>query len=303
MLSSFLKAAEAIAGIKKQEVPLPIAKKQAIVTPLRVGDDLSMRSSLTSPVNYDREMTKMLYDHTEVVLAEGAAPVKENFERFCATLSNIDKVCLIWALYKTTYETLGQRSFKCDKENCKAEFKQEILLESLIQEDTFTVWEEGEDKQFYDFVYLIEVEYEGFIYLFESRLPSIRDNNRLLSNLSIDALQNNLNQTGALFTRREQMTLLSKSVSIIKKGMSVDSDTPRTESMQEMLLAFTEYVPHIVSEDFFKKYREKFDKYYPKFYTNLKCPSCGNEVKFEIDLEIEFFRRSLFGRGESVEKL
>ena len=301
MLSSFLKAAEAISGIKKQEVPLPIAQKQAIVTPLRVGDDLSMRSSLTSPVNYDREMTRMLYDHTEVILKEGATPVKENFERFCATLSNIDKICLIWALYKTTYETLGQRPFKCDKENCKNEFKKEVLLESLIQEDTFTIWEE--DNLFYDFIYPIEVEYEGFVYIFESRLPSIKDNNKLLSNLSIDALQNNLTQTGSLFTRREQMTLLSKAVSIIKKGMSVDSETPRTESMQEMLMAFTDYVPHIVSEEFFKKYRDKFDKYYPKFYTNVNCPACNNEIKFTIDLEIEFFRRSLFGRGEGVEEL
>jgi hypothetical protein len=300
MLSSFLKAAEAIAGIKKQEVPLPIAQKQAIVTPLRVGDDLSMRSSLTSPVNYDREMTRMLYDHSEVVLSEGATPVKENFERFCATLSNIDKICLIWALYKTTYETLGQRAFKCDKENCKAEFKKEILLESLIQEDTFTIWDEV--IQFYDFVFPIEVEYEGFVYVFETRLPSIRDNNRLLSNLSIDALQNNLNQTGALFTRREQMTLLSKSVAIKKKGMDVEPDK-KTESMQDMLFAFTNYVPHIVSEDFFKQYREKFDKYYPKFYTDVNCPACSSQIRFQIDLEVEFFRRSLFGRGEGVEEL
>lgn len=300
-LSSFLKAAETVAGIKKQEVPLPIAQKQAIVTPLRVGDDLTMRSSLTSPVNYDRDMSKMLYDHTEVVLSQGAAPVKENFERFCATLSNIDKICLIWALYKTTYETLGLRPFKCDKENCKTEFKQEVLLESLIKEDTFTVWEE--DKPFYDFIYPINVDYEGYTYLFESRLPSIRDNNRLMSNLSIGALQNNLTKTGALFTRREQMTLLSKSVAIIKKGVAVGDDTPRTENMQEMLMAFTDYVPHIVSEDFFKKYRDKFDKYYPKFYTNVPCPSCASQIRFQIDLEVEFFRRSIFGGGESIEEL
>jgi len=72
-----------------------------------------------------------------------------------ATMSNIDKICLIWALYKSTYETLGQRNFVCDKENCKTQFKQEILLESLIQEDTFTIWEE--DKPFYNFTYDIEV--------------------------------------------------------------------------------------------------------------------------------------------------
>ncbi|GEM_PF-1539617 len=301
MLSSFLAAAEAVAGIKKQEVPLPIARKQAIVTPLKVGDDLALRTSLTSPVNYDREITRMLYDHSEMVLAEGATPVKENFERFCATLSNIDKICLIWALYKTTYETLGHRKFVCDKANCKTEFKYEILLDKLIQEDTFTVWEE--EQEFYDYIYPIEVEYEGYIYRFESRLPSIRDNNRLMSNLSIDALQNNLTQTGALFTRKEQMTLLSKAVSIRKKGMSMGPDVPRTENMSEMLLAFSSYVPHVVSEDFFEIYRNKFDKYYPKFYTLINCPSCGNEIRFQIDLEIEFFRRSLFGREASSEEL
>jgi len=301
MLSSFLKEAAAVAGIKKQEVPLPIAQMQAIVSPLRVGDDLSLRSSLTSPVNYDRDMSKLLYEHTEVVLAEGETPTRENFEKFCGTISNIDKICLIWALYKSTYETLGQRNFKCDKENCKSEFKQEILLETLIQEDTFTIWEE--DKPFYNFIYDIEVPYDDFVYVFETRLPSIRDNNRLLSNISIDALQNNLTQTGSLFTRREQMTLLSKSVAIKRKGLTTDVEVPKTENMQEMLMAFAEYIPHIVSESFFKQYIEKFDKYYPKFYTTVNCPSCGNSMKFQIDLEIEFFRRSLFGGREGSEEL
>jgi len=68
-------------------------------------------------------------------------------------------------------------------------------------------------------------------------------------------------------------------------------------------MAFAEYIPHIVSESFFKQYRDKFDKYYPKFYTNVTCPSCGNSMKFQLDLEIEFFRRSLFGGREGSEEL
>jgi len=126
---------------------------------------------------------------------------------------------------------------------------------------------------------ILKFPYGDFVYAFETRLPSIRDNNRLLSNISIDALQNNLNQTGSLFTRREQMTLLSKSVAIKRKGMTSSEEVPKTENMQEMLMAFAEYVPHIVSESFFKQYREKFDKYYPKFYTNVLCPSCGKLMK------------------------
>jgi hypothetical protein len=301
VISPFLKAAEAVSEIKRQETILPISQKIGIVSPLRVGDDLALRSSLTSPVNYDRDMVKLLYNHTQLVLQEGAAPVKENFEKFCATLSNIDKICLIWALYKSTYDTLGVRNITCDNENCKSKFKEEILLDDLIQEDTFTVWEE--EQPFYEYIYPIEIKYDNFIYLFESRLPSIRDNNRLMSNLSIDALQTNLNQTSSLFTRREQMTLLSKTVSIRKKGEQLNDETPKTSDMQEMLMAFTNYIPHNISEDFFAAYRDKFDKYYPKFYKNIKCPQCNKILKFQIDLEIEFFRRSIFGRREGVEEL
>ena len=125
----------------------------------------------------------------------------------------------------------------------------------------------------------------------------------IADNISIDALQNNLTQTGSLFTRREQMTLLSKSVAIKRKGLTTEAEVPKTENMQEMLMAFAEYIPHIVSESFFKQYRDKFDKYYPKFYTNVTCPSCGNSMKFQLDLEIEFFRRSLFGGREGSEEL
>jgi hypothetical protein len=297
-LSEFLKAVEAVGNIKKQEVPLPIARKTAVVSPLRVGDDLALRSSLTSPVNYDREITRLLYQHTEFMSNDQLT--KENFELFCATTSNIDKICLIWAMYKTTYETLGRRTFKCNKENCQTEFKEEILLDRLIQEDTFLEWEE--DQPFHEYIFPIEVSYDNFLYVFESRLPSIRDNNRLLSNLSIDVLQNNLNSIGSIFSRSEQMALLTKTL-MLKRKEANNETAPKTDNMQELLLAFKNYVPHVVSEDFFEKYRNKFDKYYPKFYTMIKCPSCNNEIRFQIDLEIEFFRRSLLGGRESVEEL
>ena len=298
-LSEFLKVAEIISNIKKQEVPLPIARKTAIISPLKVGDDLALRTSLTSPVNYDREMTRLLNSHTEIQNPDGTLS-RENYELFCTTTSNIDKICLIWGLYKTTYETLGKRTFKCDKENCKAEFKEEVLLDSLIQEDTFLPWEESE--QFYEYVFPIEVPYDDYIYVFESRLPSIRDNNKLLSNLSVEMLQHNLDSTGSIFNRSEQMALLTKSIMIKKKDVAIP-DPPKTDNIQEMLIAFRQYIPHVVSEDFFKTYREKFDKYYPKFYTFVKCPSCGNDVRFQVDLEVEFFRRSLLGRGEGTEEL
>jgi hypothetical protein len=134
-----------------------------------------------------------------------------------------------------------------------------------------------------------------------SRLPSIRDNNRLLSNISIEALQNTFQTVGSLFNRAEQMALLLKSISI--KSTKQGGSAAETDNLQEMLIALNNHVPHVVSEEFFRQYRDKFDKYYPKFYTMVLCPECSNEMKFQVDLEVEFFRRSLFGRGEGAEEL
>lgn len=292
IFSDFLRVAETISNIKKQEVPIPIARKTGIVGPLTVGDDLALRTSIVSPVNYDREISKLLHSHTEFVLSQGETPTKETFEQFCATTSNIDKICLIWALYKTTYDTLGMRDFVCEKENCKTKFKNDVPLDDLIQEDSFIPW--NEEIPFHDYIYPIDIDYVDYVYRFESRLPSMKEHNKLLSNISIDTLQNNMTQTGSIFAKKEQIALLTKSISICKKG---ESSGVRTENMQEMLIAFQSYIPQTVSDDFFKKYNEKFDRYYPKFYTNIKCPQCDSIQEYKVDLEVEFFRRSVFDRG------
>jgi hypothetical protein len=290
-----MKAAQAISNIKKQEVPLPIARKTAVTGTLKVGDDLSLKSSLVSPVNYDREMVQLIHSHTEFILDEGKVQ-QISFDDFCATTSNLDKMCLIWGIYKTTYETLGKKNIRCEKEQCKHEHQVDIPLEDLIHEDSFTVWEE--EPVFYEYIYPIEIPYEQFIYCFDARIPSIRDNNKLMSNLSVEMLQSNLNQTGSVFTKTEQIALLSRSMSI--KSKADPSNPPKTENMQEILIALQNYTPHIVSEQFFKMYSDKFDKYYPKFYTDIICPRCQNKTRFNVDLEIEFFRRSVFDRGQSV---
>lgn len=300
MLSNFLKVAQEVSSVRRQEVPLPIAKKVAIVSPLSVGDDVALRTSLVSPVNYDREIIKLIYNHTEIYNSDGKL-FKEKLETFTSTISNIDKICLIWGLYKSTYDTLGTRIIRCDKENCKTEFKEDITLDSLIQEDSFVPWEES--IPFYEYVYPIEIPYDKFIYLFESRIPSIRDNNSLLSTLSVDVLQHNLQTTGSVFSRAEQMTLLTKSITIATREGNNVQELSSTKNLQEILLAFKEYIPHVVSEGFFDLYTQKFDKYYPKFYTNLTCPGCNSPVRFEIDLEVEFFQRSLFGRREGRKEI
>lgn len=312
MLSKFMNAIEYVANIKKTEIGLPIARLAGYVTPLLVGDDVSLRTSVVSPVKYDREMTNMLFNHMEFSAAEGKPLKYKNLEQFMSKLSNIDKTVCVWGLYKCTYETLGKRKTKCEINTCAEEFEIEILLEELVHEkdennltehpeDTFTIWDE--ETPFYDYIYPIEVDYQNFTYVFETCLPTIRQNNIILSNLTTDAIQKNMEAIGSPFTRAEQMALLTKKIQLKPKDAKSAEDIVETVSTQEIIVAFKSYIPHLVSEEFFDKYGKKFDKFVPKFYKMNTCPVCGNKSRHNVDIELEFFRRSVLGRREGVEEL
>ena len=68
--SDFLNTVKLVSDIKKQEAIMPIARRSAMVTPLKVGDDLSLRTSLISPVQYDRMMIELIHSHTEIVTVD-----------------------------------------------------------------------------------------------------------------------------------------------------------------------------------------------------------------------------------------
>lgn len=308
MFSKFISAAEAVAKIRKTEIALPVARLAGYITPLLVGDDLALRTSVVSPMKYDREMTALLHRRTELIGPDGE-PLKWNYEKYISHLSNIDKICSIWGLYKCTYDTLGRRKVKCPADNWGQTLEYEITLDDLVHEkvegseehpdDTFTPWDE--EVPFYDYVYPIEVTYSGFVYTFDAWLPTIKHNNRVLSNLSTDIVQKNLESLGSPYTRAEQLALLTKAVRLRPENATSPEDTVETTSVQEILVACRSYIPHPVSEVFFEKYGQRFDRYAPKFYKVLACGACGHKFRYDVDIELEFFRRCIFGRGESGE--
>ena len=290
MSANFLDVISKIKNIKKQESTFPIAKKIINITPLMVGDDLGLRTSITSPSGYDREIIKILHDKIEFV--ENEKTYKIDYDEFCSQISNIDKIVAIWALYKCTYESLGERRISCDKckdnQNKPFQFKQEINVEDLLHEDSIKLWEE--EEPFFEYLFPISVEYEGIEFGFMTSLPTMAKYNRVLGMVSTAELQDNLEKIGQVFTKPMQMTLLTESINI-KNGEAISS----TDSLQEIMISFTRHIPETVSEKFYDKYNEKFDKYIPKFYKKITCPNCGNKFDYNIDIETEFFRRSVFG--------
>lgn len=291
--NSFLSIALAIKDIKKSEMLLPIARKSALVTPFLLGDHQVLKTALVSPQNYDREMIKCLYKHTQII--EDGQEIKVKFDDLINQISNIDKICLLWACYKSTYDNLGIREVACEK--CEQKSKYKITLDELINEDSLTIWDQ-ELPPFNEYVYPISIPYEEYEYVFETGMPSILKYNQILGMISMDKIKKNL-ETGSVLSGSEELAVLVKQLIIKKDNVEIT----RSNNMQEILTILDAAIPIIVSEDFQIKYKERFEKYYPKFYTNLFCTACNHKTKYIVDIETEFFRRILSGREAVGEEL
>jgi len=301
--NSFLSIANSIKDIKKTEVILPIARKSAMVTPFLLGEHEILKTAILSPQSYDRELLKVLYKHQVIVEkdADGniGEEVKIKYDEFTSQVSNIDKIMLLWACYRSTYDTLGTRKIKCPL--CETEANYKISLDELIQPDSLTIWEDT-DMPFYEYSLVIDVDYEqDYSYTFESKIPTIKRYNQVLGMIPIDKIKENL-ESNSVLSRSEELAMLTSKITIKKKNEEI----AQTNNIQEILVFFTTALPSAVSEEFQNKYNERFEKYLPKLYTFLKCanPDCAkDDIRYNVDIETEFFRRVLLGRELVEEKL
>lgn len=295
-ISPFLDALNSIT-IKKTETILPIARLTANVGPMVTGDDIALQTSLISPVNYDRDLCKILLKHSKFIVDDNEIDLK--YTDFVNKISNIDKLSMLWAIHKSTHENLSdERELICPVDSCKNKFKVNIPMDELIHEDTYTFWEkqdsEGNDIQFFDYRYAIKIEQDDIVYEFNTKLPTINDNNKMLSLISTDVLQYNLDNTGSIFSKSQHITVLTDAIRVSSKTNMFES--VETSNVNEILLTCQNYLPFNVSDKFFKDYSSHFDEYVPTFYYNAVCPYCQKEFKYNVDLELEFFRTSLYAR-------
>jgi len=300
--NSFLSVANSIRDLKKTEVILPIARKSALVTPFLLGEHEILKTAILSPQNYDRELIKTLHKHQVIIEKDDegilSQELKLDFDTFISQISNIDKIMLLWACYRSTYENIGTRKVACPK--CKTEANYKITLDELIQEDSILVWED-DTTPFYEYVYTIDIEYnKEYKYSFESKIPSIKRYNQVLGMIPIDKIKENLELNNVL-SRSEELAMLTSKITIFKNSTEI----AQTSNIQEILVFFSTALPSSVSEEFQDKYNKRFEKYLPKFYTTLACASkeCGNQIRYDIDIETEFFRRVLLGRELVEEEL
>jgi len=303
-------------SVLSTETTLPIAKLGAVVSPLMVGDDISLKSSIVSPVNYEKQMLKLLYNKTK--LFKGSEELKLSFTEFQDKLSNLDKISLIWALYKSTYKTLGKVSFICPE--CEEKFTREVTLDELIHPDTFHPWDK--DVPFNEYGYYVLVPSESVVYGVKLKLPSVRDHLKLLSLVPSYELNENINNLGAIFTKPLQLTLITGNIALFKKpedeGILKEIKERKapvselvdklefiteTDSTQEILIAYEKHISYDVGDQILALYDEHFKDYIIKYYTNITCPACNHSWTHDIDIELQFLRRAIFGPASTEEGL
>lgn len=294
-----MSVALSIKDIRKTEVILPIARKNAVVTPLLLGEHHVLKTAVLSPQNYDRELLKCLYKHTMFVEKDEDGTFineyKPKYDEFINIISNHDKIMLLWACYHSTYGDLGLREITCPKCGEKNQYK--ITLEELLQPDSLHIWE-SDDIPFYNYNYPVTVPYENYEYIFEMYIPNALKYNQVLSLIPIDKIKANL-ESNVILTGSEELAMMVKSIAIKKDGTEI----AKSNNLQEILMTLDSALPSTVSEEVEEKYKKRFIQYFPKFYTKLSCGACKNVTDHHIDIETEFFRRILYGRELVEEKL
>lgn len=302
----------AINKIKRKEIVLPIAKKEVVVTPLSVGDDIALKTAIVSPVRLDAEIMKLLWTHTDFWKSEdeinrenyklntkaakdeliqtGGVYYKPKEQEFYKTISYFDKLVLIWAIYLITYGTLGEREFECENEDCKCKFKVDLDLEDTIHDDSLTLFDQ--DVPFTEYRIPISIDYSSdHILEFETKIPSMADYNRLMRLIPVSELQNNLEKINNQFSLEQLMTLYTSKMSLYRK----DNPDVREEStdMQEILSCLRDTVNLNIAETFMREYIQNFSKYSVKFYKDIECPNCHKIHNVGVDVELELFRKQL----------
>jgi hypothetical protein len=314
-MSSILTELSAISNIKKTETILPIAGKLAVVTPLTVGDDTALKTSVSSPASLEMELVNLIYKHSEFIdmtmddtSNKGKKKpadkkfIKPNFQKFISELSIIDKLMLLWGIYKSTYNTLGERQLVCEK--CDEINKEDILLDDLLHptseeeinkvegvEESITLFDEKLGN-FYDHTEVISLPHKDSHMLeFHIRIPSIQNQINLLKMVSIEKIQENLRKIRQIFDTPQLISLFTKKM--VLYSLNKPDERTETSNIQEILTAVDAYLDLPNKSKFLKEYDDKFGKYMVKFYKNFKCKSCGHDQKEYFDIELEFFRRGI----------
>lgn len=279
---------KAMHNLRQKEVLCPVTKFTVQTTPLTVGDDLSLRTMVSSPDLYDREIAALIYKHTKFPDFE----TRPTFDNFIDIFSSFDRRIILYGIYSSTYEIISEKEeLKCP--NCKYEFTDTIKTEEIISPDSYTIWDK--EVPFTEYKKTINVpiepEKENTINSldFITAVPSIRDYFNILKLVSPEKMKNNFDKTGQILSKSEELSLITQAIKVnsnVQGTNEIDtiSDTPNINQAINM------YITSDVVNSVVEQYNDEFDKYSPTFKKSYICSNCGHEFDQFINIESSLFR-------------
>jgi len=288
-LNSTFHSLSNISKIKQREVFCPIAGVRVLTTPLLASDDLTLRTTISSADTYDYELIKLIFKHSSFPDLEISGQ-QMTIHNFISNLSHVDKQVILWGIVASTYSTLGDQKLICT--HCKEENTETVVVEDLIQDDSFKLWEET--ASFIEYVYPIEkiLNIQDIYSLtFNTYLPSIKRHLDILALIPVSKLKDNFEKSGSLLTKAEEMATVIQSIIVHKEINDIE---PVIFSMpKDIHSIISNFIPLELIDEVLDSYGEKFNKYTPKFKKEITCKNCAKQFTYLTDIEFSLFKRFL----------
>jgi len=286
--SSLLARLEKTKSIRSRQVICPVANLRAIVSPLTVNDDLSLKTMVSSPDLYDKNLAILIYNHTDFPDLPGEKP---SFDQFINTISDFDKKSILWGIYDATYRTLGKTNITCPK--CKHKWESEILSKDLLTQDTIKAqWNKEVSFDDYSISVDIETGVEDLVkFTFHVSIPTIKKHLDVLKLVTVDDMKDNFNKFNSIISKPEELCLVTKKISIFGENEKIEEES--ITNIFEMHSIIQNYITLDVVNNIIDAFDKEFSEYNPTFKKELTCNNCGNEFDFPVDIEVALFRSFL----------
>jgi hypothetical protein len=273
-----------LSTVRQKEVYCPLVRTRAITSPLKVSNDLTIKSAIVSPDLYDINISRLIYDNTIFPDLNN----RLSFEDFLNNISYIDRQILLWGILFSSYKTLGKQQIKCT--HCDYTFEDTVSLEDIIQEDSITVWDH--DETFKDYIFKIVESVDGIDTInrivFNTGIPSISNHLEILRLIPATKLKENYEKFNSLTTKSEELATVTRSIQVFKTEDDTNPDT--FSSIIDIHHVIHEYLLSDFSEDVFSQYNDHFSKYIPKFRKKYACSKCNKPFDFNVDMEVALLR-------------
>jgi predicted RNA-binding Zn-ribbon protein involved in translation (DUF1610 family) len=279
--------------LKKRQLITPVTNYVVLMSPLQVGDDVSLRTMVSSPDLYDLEMMKLIYEHTEFP----EATKRPTFDQFLDHFSSYDRKVFLWGLYVTTYKNLPKAKIKCP--NCGNQWDEVISCEDILHPDFATFWDKEVPYSQYELPVKIHKGLEGIEDItYFLKIPSLRDYSKILKYIGNEKLKQNYEKFGSLVSKTDNLALITKKIQIsyLIDVATSDEITPASEkksdigidvieNSQQIHQAYHDLIETTDVDSLTEKFNNEFEKYDPKFYKPYTCNDCGHNFDYNIFIE------------------